>query len=275
MDIADDLRVAQSDRPLPHSLGQRRESRDLGGVALLQRAVAGREAMGIHLVHSRRRRHQQQLGRQARHHTARAERRHPTVCDAARSVQSSFFDQQCRSDFRRLASDSSGRWRLLGPCSGAGGRGGRRSRKDFCLAASSPGSDGVLPGRGYGIGRVRLRLHGARPARECNGNALRRRKVRTADGRAVVSRPQLGSVARRHLGLGRSSRRRIHVSVWASLSGRHDHFSTARTRVSGRFARLPGRISPEADLVRRQRHRARRRHSTPCTLARIVRGCAW
>jgi hypothetical protein len=59
------------DRPLSHPLRQRRGPRHVGGVALLQRVVAGWKALGVRLVHRWRRCERRKVGRSTGHNASR------------------------------------------------------------------------------------------------------------------------------------------------------------------------------------------------------------
>ena len=70
LDRSDNGGASTRDRPLSCSFRQRRGSRYLGRVALLQRVVAEWKAVGIRLVHRWRRCHRHKVGRQAGHNAA-------------------------------------------------------------------------------------------------------------------------------------------------------------------------------------------------------------
>ena len=88
---------------------------------------------------------------------------------------------------------------------------------------------------------------------------LRRRHVRAIRRRAGVSRPQLGRVARRDVGVGRGARRRSTRLLYGRVHPPDSvGVGAAALRLRRRLARLPRPVSSARDRVRRRTHDARR-----------------
>ena len=208
-------RAAPRHRSLSSAARRSAGRSELGGVALLQRAVARPKAVGVHLVHRRRATSATdgQVGRPGARHAARAgpagaplhERRVP-----ARDVR--FSTQRRRSAHRRRARRRAARTDATRVRAYARERRARARRSTLDLVVA-PAPVRTFPGAALASGdRQRLRrcrrCAPTRPARSVS--ARRATRVRR---RAGVSRPQLGRVARRDLGVGRGARRRLHLPL--------------------------------------------------------------
>ena len=182
-------------------------------MALLQRDVARPATLGVHLVHRRRRGAAAPIGGAARcssRCTSRDGRRAASRAASPSSARALLHDRRRSAHRRRDASTvlPDGRYAVRGAAREEGTRHAADAR-----SRRHAGRRRVLPRRdarraaivsGYVVPALRA---------DATRHDLRRRAVRAIRRRPGVPRSQLGRVARRHLGVGRGARGRVHVPV--------------------------------------------------------------
>ena len=259
--------------------GASRARSDVGGVALLQRAVGRPSDVGVHLVHRRRRGAERSLGRPGARDAARAGRTVAPLRRDRSAERGALLDDI--APISRLAASSvavlaDGRYAVRAHATEERGA----DVVDVNLVVT-PAPRRVLPRcgaverrDGVGLRRAR-RCARTRPDRSASTDA-----ASSIDERASVSRPQLGRVARRDAGSGaRRERARTRCSTDAcsrptARSRRSRCSSTSSTRSASSAVFRPREIRyDDARVVRvggRDVHvpsrgddgrRARRRHA--------------
>ncbi len=185
-----------------HTAARRtRTPRLVGGVALLQRALRGSHAVGVRLVHRRRRRRgarERAVGRAGARHDCTCRARARAAATARRSAATPYASR--RSDADLTIGTSTVRVLPNGDyavhAEARAERGGEPIVVDLVVA---PAAAGVLPGRDARERRLRVRLRRRRAARRRDRLDLRgrgrRAALRAIRRGAGVPRSQLGRVA--------------------------------------------------------------------------------
>ena len=213
-------RAAQRDRSLSSSAARRATRSDLGGVALLQRAVARSIDVGVHLVHRRRAGSRRAMGRPgardaARRRAGRRVASSPTV--PASAVRFSTTRPTCRWAASSVSVLADGRYAVR-----AHAREERRTGHGRRESRRRAGAARVLPGAALSSGETVSGYVVPGLRADATGSICVNGSVRALRRRAVVSRPQLGRVARRDVGVGSGARRdRTRCCTVACSRGQH------------------------------------------------------
>ena len=217
--LADRARAASRDRSLPSAARARRGRSELGGVALLQRAVARPAPLGVHVASSSAARSApaDRWGGQVLVTLHEQGRPGASLHARRRDVGGALLDHRrgsARSGRRRVTVLPDGRYAVRA----------RAAREEGARTPVDARSRGhavarrVLPGRDARRAGHRERIRRAGAARRRERLDLRRRAVRAIRRRPGISRSQLGSVARRDVGVGRRARGCVHASCTAACS---------------------------------------------------------
>ena len=105
--------------------------------------------------------------------------------------------------------------------------------------------------------------------------ALRQRIVHVVRQRAGLSRPQLGRVARRVVGVGRGACRRVHAAVRARRATGQRGRADAVVRLSRGHVRLPRRVSSARHSLCGRPHHARGQRDDSYAIHGGARGHSW